>query len=402
MSAVAPTCRGAKRGSDWREALDCWRAGIASTIRAVLSILLLSLSPTAFAAQRVALVIRDAQAIGRMLKGAGFDLVEMETDVDARQFRRALADFEIASRGVDVALVYFSGHGVEIGGRNYLVPVDAELKRDVDVQDEAVPLDRVLEAVSGARRLKFVILDACRSNPFQRMQVSSTSRGIARGLAPIEPAGGKTLVAYAAAAGTLALDGAGDHSPFTAGLLKDLALPGLDVRLALGRVHDDVLASTNNQQEPFTYGSLGGAELPLLDRTEPPQSVAAAPSVTIPPAAPPAAPGSQASPGTAASALKVQARPVRKPFVAKLESPTGKAPAMQPRSLSAPAPVQQRRAIEPASSLEGLPTAEPPPHTLPQGQRMLVNDGSCPAGYVKEITGGTSTLARGRRCVRRG
>jgi uncharacterized caspase-like protein len=160
--------------------------------------------------------------------------------------------------------VFFAGHGIEVGGTNYLIPVDSALKRDIDVEDEAVSLDRVLTLLEPAKKLRLVILDACRDNPFlPTMARTLASRSVGRGLAKIETPGSDTLVAYAAKAGAVAADGQGANSPFTLALLKHLTTPGLDVRLAFGRIRDEVLSTTNKRQEPFVYGALGGATVTL-------------------------------------------------------------------------------------------------------------------------------------------
>jgi uncharacterized caspase-like protein len=138
------------------------------------------------------------------------------------------------------------------------VPVDARLKSDRDVQFEAISLDQVQGSIEGARKLKLVILDACRDNPFLRqMKRTLPSRSIGRGLAPIEPEAG-LLIAYAAKAGQVAMDGEGPNSPFVSALVKRLSTPGIDVQFVFRLVRADVLAATGKQQEPFTYGSLPG------------------------------------------------------------------------------------------------------------------------------------------------
>jgi hypothetical protein len=128
-----------------------------------------------------------------------------------------------------------------------------------------VSLDRVIRAIEPARRLHLVILDACRDNPFnKKMQRTMAMRAVSNGLAKIELTLSDTMVAYAAKAGSTAEDGNGSNSPFTGALLKHLTEPGLDVRLAFGRVRDEVWAKTGHRQEPFVYASLGGAEIPLV------------------------------------------------------------------------------------------------------------------------------------------
>jgi hypothetical protein len=211
---------------------------------------------------RLANPLNDAQAMARLLTEAGFQSVIVKTDLGVIEFRRALADFEVLAREADLAVVYYSGHGIEFQGQNYLVPVDAAIRREVDVQDEAISLDRVMSTVAGAKKLKLVILDACRVDPFR---ATSAKRAVNRGLVPVEPSEVNELIAYSAKAGTVAEDGdSGGNSPYTAALLKLLTVPGLDVEFALRKVRDEVLAATHRAQEPYFYGSMGGDELPLV------------------------------------------------------------------------------------------------------------------------------------------
>lgn len=248
----------------------------------------------AFAAKRVGLVlansayqhapslanpVNDGAVMAKTLKDAGFDVVDSRHDLTALDTRRVLRDFADSTRDADIAVVYYAGHGIEVEGSNYLIPVDAKLERDTDVYDEALSLDRVLVAVEPAKQLRLVILDACRDNPFGRtMKRTLASRGIGRGLAQVEPTSSNTLIAYSAKAGFTAQDGDGANSPFTIALSKHLTTPGLDVRRAFGFVRDDVLKSTGNKQEPFVYGSLGGEDVPLVPVKAMPVT-AAAPAV---------------------------------------------------------------------------------------------------------------------------
>jgi uncharacterized caspase-like protein len=241
--------------------------------------LLLGAGP-AFGAKRVALVLansayqnapqlanpaNDGAMIAKTLKDAGFDVVDSRHDLPALETRRALREFADSARDADIALIYYAGHGIEVDGANYLIPVDAKLERDTDVYDEALSLDRVLVAIEPAKQLRLVILDACRDNPFGKtMKRTIATRGIGRGLAQVEPSGPNTLIAYSAKAGSTAQDGDGSNSPFTIALSKHLTTPGLDVRRAFGFVRDDVLKITSNKQEPFVYGSLGGDDVPLV------------------------------------------------------------------------------------------------------------------------------------------
>ena len=234
----------------------------------------------ALADKRVALVIgnssyrnvaklsnpaNDAAAVAAMFKSAGFDTVESRLDLTVGELRKTLRDFGNKSRDADVAIIYFAGHGIELDGTNYLIPVDATLETDTDVLDEALSLDRVLVAVEPAKQLRLVILDACRDNPFAKnMKRTTASRAVGRGLARVEPSSPNTMIAFAAKAGSTASDGDSKNSPFAAALVNHLAKPGLDLRKAFGFVRDDVLKATNNVQEPFVYGSLGGNDVTLV------------------------------------------------------------------------------------------------------------------------------------------
>ena len=213
----------------------------------------------------------DAEAIGHLFQSSGFNFVQVHRDLALGEMRRVIRDFSDQTRDADIAVIYFAGHGIEVGGTNYLVPVDAVLKKDIDVEDETVSLDRLLQVMESAKRLRLVILDACRDNPFAKSMARTLARrSVGRGLARVEPETADTLIAFAAKAGMYAIDGDGTNSPFTISLLKNLVTPGLDVRLALGRVRDEVLAATNHEQEPFVYGSLGGGVVSLA-----PESVVA-------------------------------------------------------------------------------------------------------------------------------
>src|SRR6202795_2818261 len=270
------------------------------TLRRILltAVLLLVCQPV-FAEKRVALVlgnsayqnvpqlanpVNDGAVVAATLKAAGFDVVDSRHDLPAAETRRTLRDFADRARDADIAVVYYAGHGIEVDGTNYLIPVDAKLERDTDVYDEAFSLDRVLLAIEPVRKLRLVILDACRDNPFAKsMKRTVASRAVGQGLAKVEPTSPNMLIAYSAKAGSTAADGDGKNSPFTIALSKHLTTPGLDVRRAFGFVRDDVLKSTGNRQEPFVYGSLGGEDVPLV----------AAPARTAAPAPAPA-PNAQA------------------------------------------------------------------------------------------------------------
>jgi hypothetical protein len=224
-------------------------------------------------ADTLANTINDADAMTQLFTHAGFDVVEERRDIGVVEFKRAAREFLNTAQNADIAVVYYSGHGIEVGGTNYLIPVDAKLLSVYDVDDEAVPLDRLLLATQPARKLSLIILDACRENPFLRAEGRlPATRAVAARLIGVEPTSADTLVAYAAKAGSLSYDGAGPNSPFTTALVRYITQPGLDIRIALGKVRDDVLENTNNRQEPFVYGSLGGGDISLTPAPSPPNT----------------------------------------------------------------------------------------------------------------------------------
>ena len=226
---------------------------------------------------------RDVALIAKTFRDVGFDVVDVTTDMDRSGMIRAIRTFEDKVQGADIGVVFYAGHGIEVNGQNYLIPVDAKLASDTDIEDETVALDRVMRALDSAKRLRLVILDACRDNPFApKMTRSTGTRSIGRGLAQIEPVNADTLIAFAAKAGTTALDGASGNSPYTLAIAKHITTRDLDIRIALGRIRDEVLKSTNKMQEPFLYGSLGGDTLTLGSAEAPPPYDAVASSSPTP------------------------------------------------------------------------------------------------------------------------
>jgi tetratricopeptide (TPR) repeat protein len=203
--------------------------------------------------------IADARAVAEAFRRLGFAEVVEQEDLTRAALEKALKDFGDRAAAADWAVIYYAGHGVAMNGDNYLVPVDAELSQAGHVEDETVSLTRVLSKAERARRLRMVILDACRTNPFRLASADGLPRDAGRGLSPVEPARG-VLVAFAARGGTTAADGGGEHSPFTQALLTHLETPNVDIGIMFRRVRDQVLARTGNIQEPFVYGSLPGEE----------------------------------------------------------------------------------------------------------------------------------------------
>jgi len=217
--------------------------------------------------------LKDGHDVAAALRRAdGFIEVLEDYDLGLDGLRGLLVKLEERAAGADWAVVYYAGHGIEVDGVNYLVPVDAKLQRAADVEKEAVPLDWVLGRLRGAGKLQLVILDACRNNPFRQHWAVTTrpsgERGLAspmgaRGLARVEvTAGANVLVAYAAKDGEAALDGRpGENSPYARAFLKYLEEPGVELGSFFRMVRDEVLAATAKRQRPYEYGSIPGEPL---------------------------------------------------------------------------------------------------------------------------------------------
>lgn len=252
--------------------------------RSVFLALCIVILPGVLLAQKVALVIgnasylnnadldnpvNDATKISIALQIQGFDVTKA-IDLNRADTFDALRSFRAKADASTVALVYYAGHGIEIGGVNYLVPVDAELLDERDASVELIAVDMILEQISGASQLKMVVLDACRNNPFvAEMKRKKSSRGIVRGLGKIEVSDADTLIAYAAAAGEITPDGiSGGNSPFTLAFLKALSGPPKDVRLLLGSVRDEMRLTVPGA-EPFVYANLGGGEYVINSQSPP-------------------------------------------------------------------------------------------------------------------------------------
>jgi tetratricopeptide (TPR) repeat protein len=249
-----------------------------------------AIRPTESQGRRVALVIgnstyqkvpalphpkKDAEVIAASLRNIGFETVTLKVDATRENVIDALRGFANEAEKADWAAVYYAGHGIEVNGQNYLIPVDAKLAVDRDVQFEAIPLEQVLAALEGARKLKLIMLDACRDNPFtpqmrktpvpDAVAANSTAggavstRSIGRGLGEVKVTGA-SLVVFAAKHGQTALDGEGVNSPFAVALVQRIATPGVEINKIFRLVRDDVMEATAGRQEPYTYGSLPGRE----------------------------------------------------------------------------------------------------------------------------------------------
>lgn len=235
------------------------------------------LAPTSAEARKVALIVgnsnyantsrltnpaNDIKIVAASARSAGFDDVTVAANLSVNDFQKTMRDFRAKADGAEVAMVYYAGHGIEAQGKNWLIPTDAQLKSDLDLPYEAINLDRMMEAVSGAR-IRVVILDSCRNNPFGRSWRSGT-RAVVNGLTGVDA--DDVLVIFAAAPGQTAADGTGVNSPFATSLAKRLPQPDLPVQLLGGAIRDDVLAATGGLQRPFVSASITGTPVYLVPR----------------------------------------------------------------------------------------------------------------------------------------
>ena len=218
---------------------------------------------------------KDAEAVATSFRNIGFETVTLKLDATRENLIDGLRTFANEAEKAEWAVVYYAGHGIEVNGQNYLIPVDAKLAVDRDVQFETIPLDQVLTALEGATKLKLILLDACRDNPFTpRMRKTNApdvvaanstaggtigTRSIGRGLGEVKVTGA-SLVVFAAKHGQTALDGEGANSPFAVALVQRVATPGVEINKIFRLVRDDVMEATAGRQEPYTYGSLPGKE----------------------------------------------------------------------------------------------------------------------------------------------
>ncbi len=247
--------------------------------------------PAMVEAKRVALVIgnsayvntgslsnpvNDAHIVADSARKAGFDDVIVALDLTISSFQRELRTFREKANGADVAMIYYAGHGMEGQGTNWLIPIDAELKTAFDLPDESINIERMIESVSGAR-IRMVVLDACRNNPFGNGWAAGT-RAVARGLVGFDADG--VLVIYAAAPGQTATDGDGFNSPFAKSLAKHLEQPDLPLQMLGGAVRDDVRAATGGNQRPFVSGSITGTPVYLVKPSPTQSKPAAIPAAT--------------------------------------------------------------------------------------------------------------------------
>jgi caspase domain-containing protein/putative peptidoglycan binding protein len=238
---------------------------------------LLAGADSAFADKRVAFVVGngayrnvpalpnpsvDAKSMAKLLRNVGFDVVE-GSNLPRDKMTEKLLDFGKKAQGADVALFFYAGHGIAVNGTNYLLPVDADLKSEMDVKlGAAINVDLTLEQTMGDAKVKLVFLDACRDNPFAakiRSARATRSVNVQTGLAEMKSGEG-TLIAFATGPGQTALDGeAGTNSPFTRALLANIAQPGVEIQQAMTKVRAQVNEETGKNQLPWGHTNLIGS-----------------------------------------------------------------------------------------------------------------------------------------------
>ena len=277
-----------------------FRHALRGRVIALLLLAAILLNPVlAIAQERVALVVgvgayqnvsklanppNDARLIAEALKKLSFD-TQVVVDPTYEDMKHALRDFGLRLAPAKVALFFYAGHGVQVAGRNYLLPVNAKLVREQDLRYEAFDMQAVLEEMDGPGRVNLIFLDACRNDPqlarSLAMHMGSRSALVGRGLAGIDTNRASTLIAFATAPGEIAADGSGADSPFSTALAQHIGTAGLDVRQMLTRVRADVKAATGNVQVPWVNESLD-ADFYFVPATAPAVAPPAVPAVVSP------------------------------------------------------------------------------------------------------------------------
>ncbi|MFL9823895.1 NADase-type glycan-binding domain-containing protein [Rhodoplanes sp. SY1] len=286
-------------------------AVLAATLAAMLlGVATLTCTTPVQAQERVALVIgngayraatplpnppNDAADVAAALRRIGFTVIEGR-DLDKPALEDKIRAFGRALDRASVALFFYAGHGLQVAGKNYLVPVDARLERPGDLSFETVEVGQVLGQMEAEARVNLVFLDACRDNPLARTlarSLGTRSASVGTGLASIQSAVG-TMIAYATQPDNVALDGEGRNSPFTTALLKHLPTPGLDIAVTMRRIRSDVVAATRSRQVPWDHSSLIGDVVLVPGGGAPPQTATQRPApgpaaTTTPSTTPPSA-----------------------------------------------------------------------------------------------------------------
>ena len=210
--------------------------------------------------------VADAREIAGHLRQLGFEVVE-GIDLDHDTMQTMTRSFLRQAAQANLALMYYAGHGIQIDGRNYLVPVDQQLASTANPLDTMIDMDSILAGLDDQLRTNILIFDACRNNPLTQqiasVEPSRSIQGESGLAAPVTPGSGAmlgagTLIAFATAPGQVALDGVGAHSPFAAALSRHIGTPGLEVQQMLTRVRAEVVSATRSRQVPWSNSSLLG------------------------------------------------------------------------------------------------------------------------------------------------
>jgi len=223
----------------------------------------------------------DAKSMAAVLRNVGFEVVE-GTNLTRDKMTERLLEFGKKAQGADVAVFFYAGHGIAINGTNYLLPIDADIKSEMDVKlGAAINIDLTLDQTMGDAKVKLVFLDACRDNPFAaKIKSNSATRSVSvqSGLAEMKSGEG-TLIAFATGPGQTALDGQeGTNSPFTRALMANIATPGVEIQQAMTKVRAQVNEETNKGQLPWGHTNLIGSV--YLNPAAAPAASAAAPATT--------------------------------------------------------------------------------------------------------------------------
>jgi uncharacterized caspase-like protein len=234
----------------------------------------------------------DANDMTEELEKLGFTVIGKQ-DLDKSEMDRSIRDFAAALSGAKVGLLFYAGHGMQIGGQNYLVPIDAKLSTASAVDFEMVRLDLVQRTMESETKTNIIIMDACRDNPLARnlaRALGTRSTQIGRGLSAQESGEG-TLISFSTQPGNVALDGDGRNSPFAEAFIKHMSTPGEDISTILINVRNDVMQATGRRQVPWEHSAMTARffflgkgqeakELPPASDIKPPKS--ATPAVNVP------------------------------------------------------------------------------------------------------------------------
>jgi uncharacterized caspase-like protein len=225
---------------------------------------------SAYKIRSLANPVNDARAMSSAFRQMGYDVTD-GFDLDYAGMRRVISDFVVRAANAELSVVYYAGHGVQLQGHNYLVPIDAKLESARAANFELFDLDQIIATLDDPARTTIFILDACRNDPFQTQTAGTRGFEAGGGLAGYSVGGAGILIALAAAPGRVAEDGAGAHSPFTAALLKYITVPDLEILDVLRRVRHAVLEETNQKQLVYENGALV-AEVYLAGRSQKPSA----------------------------------------------------------------------------------------------------------------------------------